>query len=444
MGGVIRRLLGGLVVAAGVTAVLGPGVAAAQPGGYVPPGWQPAQFTGVAGTSSTYAGKVAEGIVPNGVCSQATNIVVRWGDGTTSAPTTTTYTPADGTSITARHTYAAAGDYLGRVDLDSTCTSSDGMAFPIHVTGPDGGYPLGFVVHVTGGSSSCPVGGTASVGRTAEDCPEPKQRFTKAEKKALRFAGRVAYGQAAVSGMCAAILGIAPEPTFASKLGAAICGGAAVGWGLGSAIALDLYNDPPDARFRSIADPETGGIAGVKAGGRLTHAEAGAINRYLAAIERAGHLHRALLTAIERAQGATLAGDTTWERRQMRAAAGFAADLAPLLDGLADRSRDMARALQKADVTLRVTRKRAAKFRTHIARRGLPAGVQRDFKRFDTGGASARLRLESFIGDASPKSLSGRFPRELATGRAGTAEHREAKALRSFAQHAKARPLADF
>ncbi len=136
-----------VVVALFACTAPGGGVALAA---YVPPGYVTPEFSGVAGQAIAGIGLLADGS-----CTNVRNVVIHFGDGSSGAPDSVT-PEGTGVRISASHTYAATGDYLGAVDLDATCTNNLGEPSEQHATGNPGGYPLGFIVHVT-------AGGTATV-----------------------------------------------------------------------------------------------------------------------------------------------------------------------------------------------------------------------------------------------------------------------------------------
>jgi hypothetical protein len=172
-------------------------------------------------------------------------------------------------------------------------------------------------------------------------------------------------------------------------------------------------------------------------------ARAAAINRHLGALARSASLYKALVTAIERAQGATLAKSKKFERRQMLAAANYAARLAPVLEHLASDSKTAARALPRVAGKPTVTEEMAAQAKEDLAAKGLPIAIEQQIGKLGELGGFVRDALLARIAKTPAADLAAEVP-GFAKGSAATrkAYRRVAATLRSFARQARRAPLA--
>ena len=100
-----------------------------------------------------------------------------------------------------------------------------------------------------------------------------------------------------------------------------------------AAIAAKIARDPPDPNFMELAEPTILAfpVIAVDEPG-ITQEVADAYNAFFDNLGQEIGFGGALLTSLERAQGAVEAGDAFWETEQMRAAALFATELAALID----------------------------------------------------------------------------------------------------------------
>ncbi|HZM79867.1 MAG TPA: DUF642 domain-containing protein [Candidatus Limnocylindrales bacterium] len=97
---------------------------------------------------------------------------------------------------------------------------------------------------------------------------------------------------------------------------------------------LDIVKDPPDPNFTTLSRAVVPVVETVVAAPGISPEAATALNGLIQLVADNGAQARAALAAIEKAQGAHAAHDTSWERRQQEAAAGFLRELAAGLDQL--------------------------------------------------------------------------------------------------------------
>ncbi len=139
-----------------------------------------------------------------------------------------------------------------------------------------------------------------------------------------------------------------------------------------------LARDPADPNFREIAQPINHALAiqPIAPTQGLTPQAAAALNAFLGNQGQIGALAEAILTAINRAQGAYEAGDTAWEFRQMDAAHQYAAQLATLLEAEPALRTGAAAAFAGIGAGGRITAADVAQYQTQIVREGLPATLR--------------------------------------------------------------------
>jgi hypothetical protein len=143
----------------------------------------------------------------------------------------------------------------------------------------------------------------------------PCDRKCRQSKAAAVFAGLAAIATAATATPCDGF-----------------CAGLALGFGLDSAFFWYLSADPPDSNFTTIATPVVPPFTPVEVANIGTQEAADAANALLTNLSQLIGFEGALLISQERAQGAALAGNQSWERQQLLAAAQFATDVADLYD----------------------------------------------------------------------------------------------------------------
>jgi hypothetical protein len=365
--------------------------------------------------------------------------------------------------VSASYTYKAPKSTGGAsVDLSVTCDGvvSGDIYLPwvnIVVTGSSpGGSGPGTNPPTGPGTdppTSCAFPGTPTAaverfgevpGHAAQGAGPCKQRLTTVEKAALRTASRTLLDFSRVD-FALSIVGFAvPVPGSHPVTGLFLA--TSVLKLRASDYAGNLAADPPDPRYRSLPRLRKVHPGQIRPRGRLTKARAIQVNRYLAALARSVSLHEAVLTGVERAQGATIGGSRTWEKRQMLTAASRADALAKLLNALPRRSKSAAKALKGAGLSRTVTRKRAAEVQRRVAEGNVPTSFRRlFFKLVDQSGPDGPVAAEEFLRDfvaTSPSELTGRFPQTLIAPKVLRSYRNEAKAMHSFARQARAKPLA--
>jgi hypothetical protein len=359
--------------------------------------------------------------------------------------------------VSASYTYKAPKNSGGAsVDLSVTCDGvvSGDIYLPwVHVTvtgsspggpGPGTNPPTG---PGTNPPTSCAFPGIATAANAAQGAEPCRQPLTKAEKAVLRTASKTLLDFSKLDNAFA-IIGFAVPVNPGGQTLSLFLTATSVLKLRASQYAGNLAADPPDPSYRSLPRLRKLHPGRIRPRGRLTKARAVQVNRYLAALARSVSLHEAVLTGVERAQGASIGGSRTWENRQIRTAASRADALAKLLNALPRRSKSAAEALKGAGLSRTVTRKRAAEVQRRVAEGNVPTRFRKlFFKLMGQSGPDGRAAAEEFLRDfvaTSPSKLTGRFPQALIAPKILRSYHKEAKAMHSFAKHVRARPLASY
>jgi hypothetical protein len=153
---------------------------------------------------------------------------------------------------------------------------------------------------------------------------EVKPRFDDAKKRRLQQKA-AALAASCMAFAAGAAVGFAIPPVAAAGIAmAAVTCAASFAYG-------KLARDPVDPRFRVIAKPEPPPAPRVAAGQGVPPAAAAALNRLFALQVKEIGLALAMLTAFDRAAGAYVKKQTSWERKQMLAAGTYARQLSALM-----------------------------------------------------------------------------------------------------------------
>jgi hypothetical protein len=276
--------------------------------------------------------------------------------------------------------------------------------------------------------------GTKVSGPTVITVPEPevRPRFTEQQKQFFRNQAKLATVlciAAAAGGVIAAGGGIVPGAIAFFAMAGGTCALALNYWKLAS--------DPPDPRFRVIAKPTTPPAPEVATGQGVSAAAAAAANRLLGVQAQEIGLMRAMLTAFDRAAGAYVKKQTTWERKQMVASGGYAAQLATLIQ-----SEIKLRASARAAFTtpLPVTTEQAYAFGNSLVGKQLPGGLTAALAKL---GLSKDEREEVRRAGAviDPSLYDGNATASIANPELLSGLRKTAAAMKAFAKTVKKNPL---
>lgn len=262
-------------------------------------------------------------------------------------------------------------------------------------------------------------------------------RFKQSTKLYLADSGVIMYAEcASLSSVGFAGGGSASVPGLSGPIQA--LGNLQCGSGLGF---NQMANDPVDPRFRSIARPKIPPAPKAAAGGGLSAEAATAFTKLFAVQAREIGLARAVLTSINRAQGAQAKKQTAWEKKQMRAAGSYASQLATaLLDDVRLRG-DLVRALDDPDLEApRTSADDVSAFRDSLIKKGLPGDMASGLSRLGFNNAEQRL-LHGWLLAADAPSLSGDIPSRIAAPKLIARLRGAATEMKAFAKKAAKDPL---
>ena len=210
----------------------------------------------------------------------------------------------------------------------------------------------------------------------------------------------------------------------------------------GSGLGMNqMANDPVDPRFRVIAKLKVPPVPKVTAGGGLSASAATAFSRLFAAQAKEIGYARAVLTSVNRAQGAQAKKQTTWEKKQMRAAGTYAARLAAALLDDVRRRQALARALDDPDLAdLPVSDEDVSAFRDSLIRNGLPSIMASQLSKLSFTKAEQKL-VYGWLLAADAPSLSGDLPAKITDPKLLVRLRGAAAELKAFAKKAARDPL---
>jgi hypothetical protein len=191
-----------------------------------------------------------------------------------------------------------------------------------------------------------------------------------------------------------------------------------------------LEDDPPDPNFATIGQPTPAPRLKVSPGRKLPARVARAVN---ALTENgawlAGYLD-ALVTSINRAQGAANAGNASLQSAQTAAAGRDALLAAQALDTDGRLRARLAKALKAAHLNPFVSRHQLDATRKRVAKRGLPRRLKKVLKKAGVSDADLQA-LRQVI--ATTRGTPGHIAALLTSRKLNNAEHGLAQALRTFA-----------
>jgi hypothetical protein len=147
----------------------------------------------------------------------------------------------------------------------------------------------------------------------------------------------------------------------------------------------DMANDPSDPNFTTVAAPQPVTVPPIQAGGGINQAGAAAFNALFSEQAQALGLGRAIGTAIDRAQGASDAGNSAFENLQLQAATQYTRQLGALGATEPALSASLRAALIAgglADQT--ATASDIGRLQSDVASAGLPAGLVQALQQIGT------------------------------------------------------------
>ena len=165
-----------------------------------------------------------------------------------------------------------------------------------------------------------------------------------------------------------------------------------------------LANDPPDPRFKTLIKVKV--RIPIVYSSTQTPQVADALNALTTNAAQAKAYQAAVLTSIERAQGARKAKKKVWEQKQNKAARAFAARAAAALSRTPGLIRSLESAMQAVGYgSASMTAADAAAFQQEIRSSGLPKEITATLTTFGTP-AKVKTQLEADLLKASPDELA--------------------------------------
>jgi hypothetical protein len=195
---------------------------------------------------------------------------------------------------------------------------------------------------------------------------------------------------------------------------------------------VDAANDPADANYRVIPQPVFGKPKQLSAGGAVTVNAAFAYNNWQNANNRFQAYSNAMLTAVNRMQGALNAHDTLWARRQATAAAQYATEVSALSTTDVSLRAKLRSELALAGLNVKVTASGVRQAKTQLVRGGQLAAILRG-QHVSQQVSNQIVKLATTVNAAA---AVGSFPAVLSAPPLDTATQRSATAAKSFASAA--------
>ena len=273
------------------------------------------------------------------------------------------------------------------------------MTADFNVTAPASGPLTGYIKGADGDESA-----TITVTLNSSK----KDWFTEETKSAMREAAENLH----VSGQFFLVVGfseiIIPTP-FTAAVGV-VSNVFGILSDLSSITLSLLARDPPDPNFTVIAQPIVPTLPTLTVGPNITQAEADTLN---ALVNNQGQIiayAHAIKISVDRAQGASDAGNTFWETKQVNAINAYSKQLAFLLAVQPGLMANTKQALQAAGLqTIAVSPTNVLNFEKSIASKGLSAAQLQTLTQF--GATSAEIdQVRRLMIVQDTQAASGSFP----------------------------------
>lgn len=176
-----------------------------------------------------------------------------------------------------------------------------------------------------------------------------------------------------------------------------------------------IARDPIDPNYTVIATPVIPSFPTVATPPGVSQAEADAWNALFDNMKQTIGVGNVLITSINRAAGAMVAGDMTWKDQQVQAALGYAAQLALLVGAQADLHKNLQQILvQEGSTPIPLTVNDVINYQWSVYASGLPAFLVQDLTQL---GLSAQdidlIRQWTTVKDPNIVAAAGGFPDSL-------------------------------
>lgn len=251
--------------------------------------------------------------------------------------------------------------------------------------------------------------------------PPPGQRFTDAQKAAMRRGAAELGALTAGATFAARIICIALAPVVTPAVSATCVSlVTTAGGGIGAAAALlgVLSLDPPDPNFTVIAQPAIPkfSIQPVTTGPTISQRLADASNALYTDLEMVIGFARAIRTSVDRAEGARVAQNVFWEARQVLAVREYTLQLSQFLNALPQLSANFNEALQEAGIKSAFTASAIRDFQAILSSTGLPLDFVQALSELGVNDTDRNEIVQSIL-TANPDHIAtfgaGKFPQML-------------------------------
>jgi hypothetical protein len=272
--------------------------------------------------------------------------------------------------------------------------------------------------------------------------PRERQRWEERQKQvfntnanSIRTFGGITLSTGLTIGFAAAAANL-PAAWVGCGLGVAALG---AGLFITAAYAIEKASeDPIDNNFKSLARPRPPEpyIVKAKPGTAIDADVANALNAVLENQANAIGLDRAIMTSINRAQGAAVAKESTYEKLQMKNARGYAGKLAIVLRESAGLRSKAASKLRKNGVVFSITEDQAYNIREILVEKVVPSNKFKTIlSRYCMNAAESKKVERRFLAQlADVHQLEVTFPNVLSNPKLASAESKIASSLEEFSK----------
>jgi hypothetical protein len=198
---------------------------------------------------------------------------------------------------------------------------------------------------------------------------------------------------------------------------------------------LTIYQDPPDPNFTTIAEPTPTFITHVlPVGDTFSQQDADAVNQLLDTEARVVGFEQAMVTSINRAQGAAVAKNQEWGKKQAAADQNYASQLAELLKKEPELRAGVQAAFTNAELPrMAITAQDVSGFQQSVVANGLPSDLLDALNNAGVGSQGIN-QVRDFILALNPSTVASSFPQNLTDPALNSATLNLAESIKKFAE----------
>lgn len=274
--------------------------------------------------------------------------------------------------------------------------------------------------------------------------PDPTdlpQRFTQPQKDFFSASGQglatVGVGTMAAGIGVFTVAAVSPEPKpVAQGMGIAMTG-IGIALIIGAASTIAKIRDPVDKNFKKKALPRPPKPPVIMPVPGLNQEVADAVNAVLENQAKAVGIDRALMTSINRAQGAVLAKEPDFEKMQMTNAREYAGQVSQLIGQSASLRSTATNKLRSSGIMLAATDDQAREMRSMIIENGIPEQIHNIIQAYGSNPQERDDIEGTFIMSiVDINALKAPFPDSMTPAGLSSAEQSIASALKEFSTSA--------